>query len=219
MENKQGNSWAEWFTVLKVPILKIAIGDQVFFFSPTHRIRTPGELLKVLKEDAWRIIDSEKPYQADFYETARLFDYFNGQEVPISVAVLTIEAGWKQRREKARQIPIQFHIIFYDKMWNKEKEITSQGLIETYSVIAEVRIFTSQGIPGYRQEAIIEGKKLVRLHGLFATDNEPFTPENDPILNEFFEQASLNSDAPRIKRRGDNKNLSGYMDITFFIKE
>jgi len=84
MENKQGNSWAEWFTVLKVPILKITIGDQVFFFSPTRRINTPGELLKVLKEDAWRIIDLEKPYQAQFHETARLFDYLNGQEVPIS---------------------------------------------------------------------------------------------------------------------------------------
>jgi len=219
MENKQGNSWAEWFTVLKVPILKITIGDQVFFFSPTRRINTPGELLKVLKEDAWRIIDSEKPYQAKFHETARLFDYLNAQEVQIDVAVLTAEAGWKQNREKARQIPINFHAIFYDKMWNKEKEITSQSLIEVYSLKGEVRIVPSQGIPGYRQEAIIEGKKLVRLHGLFATDNEPFTPEDDPILNELFKHASINSEVPRLKRRGDKKNLSGYMDITFFLKE
>jgi len=223
MEDKggcsQGDGWTEWFAVLKVPILKITIDDQVFFFSLTRRINTPGELLKVLKEDAWRIIDSEKPCQAKFYETARLFDYFNGQEATISVAVLTAEAGWKQRREKARQIPINFHVTLHDKIWNKEKEITSQSLIETYSVKAEVRIAPSQGIPGYRQEAIIEGKKFVRLHGLFATDNEPFTPEDDPILKELFKQANINSEVPRLKRRGDKKNLSGYMDITFFLKE
>ncbi|AJB42000.1 MAG: hypothetical protein QXW42_06330 [Thermofilum sp.] len=219
MENKQGNSYTEWFTVLKVPILKITIGDQVFFFSLTRRINTPGELFKVLKEDAWRIIDAEKPYQANFYETARLFDYFSGQEVPISIAVLTAEAGWKQHREKTRQLPIQFHVTLHDKIWNKEKEITSQGLIEIYRVKAEVRIAPSQGIPGYRQEAIIEGKKLVRLYGLFATDNEPFTPEDDPILKELFKQVNINSEVPRIKRRGDKKNLSGYMDITFFLKE
>jgi hypothetical protein len=219
MGNKQGNSWAEWFTVLKVPILKITIEDQVFFFSPTRRINTPGELLKVLKEDKWRIIDSEKPYQAKFYETARLLDYLSGQEATISVAVLTAEAGWKQHREKARQIPIKFHVTLHDKIWNKEKEITSQGLIEIYSVKAEVRLAPSQGVPGYRQEAIIEGKKLVRLHGLFATDNEPFTPEDDPILKELFKQANINSEVPRLKHRGNKKNLTGFMDITFFIKE
>jgi len=223
MEDKggcsQGDGWTEWFAVLKVPILKITIDDQVFFFSPTRRVNTPGELLKVLKEDAWRIINSEKAYQAKFYETARLFDYLNGQEATISVAVLTAEACWKQHREKAKQLPIKFHVTLHDKIWNKEKEITSQGLIEIYRVQAEVRIAPSQGVQGYRQEAIIEGKKLVRLHGLFATDNEPFTPENDPILNELFKQASLNSDVPRIKSRGDKKNLSGYMDITFFLKE
>ncbi|MCC6003781.1 MAG: hypothetical protein LM590_05510 [Thermofilum sp.] len=218
MENKPGNSWAEWFTFLKVPVLKITIEDQVLFFSPTRRINTPGELLKVLKEDAWRIIDSGKAYQAKFHETARLFDYFNGQEVPISVAVLTAEAGWKQRREKSKQLPIQFHVTLNDKIWNKEKEITSQGLIEIYSVKTEVRIALSQGVPGYREETIVESKKLVRLHGLFANDNEPFTLEDDPILTELLKQTSLNSDVPRIKRRGDKKNLSGYMDITFFIK-
>ncbi|NAZ24265.1 MAG: hypothetical protein GU357_00685 [Thermofilum sp.] len=218
MENNQGNSWAEWFTVIKVPILKIAIGDQVFFFSPTHRIRTPGELLKVLKEDAWRIIDSEKPYQANFYETARLFDYFNGQEVPISVAVLTIEAGWKQRREKARQIPIQFHIIFYDKMWNKEKEITSQGLIETYSVIAEVRIFTSHGVPGYREEAIINIKRFERFQGLLTTPFEPFVPEDDPLFGELLHLATINVSVPRMKHDKGKKTNSGYMDITSFLK-
>jgi hypothetical protein len=218
MENKQGDSYTEWFTVLKVPILKITIDDQAFFFSPTRRINTPGELVAVLKEDAWRIIDAEKAHEASFHETARLFDYLNAQEVPISVAVLTAEACWKQHREKAKQLPIKFHVTLNDKIWNKEKEITSQGLIETYSVKGEVRIAPSQGILGYRQEAIIEGKKLVRLHGLFATDNEPFTPEDDPILKELFKQANINSEVPRIKRREDKKNLSGYMDITFFLK-
>jgi hypothetical protein len=219
MENKQGNSWAEWFTVIKVPILKIAIGDQVFFFSPTHRINTPGELLKVLKEDAWRIIDSEKPYQANFYETARLFDYFNGQEVPISVAVLTAEAGWKQRREKARQILINYHVTLHDKMCNKEKELTSQGLIEIYSVKAEVRIAPSRGAPGYREEAIIEGKKLVRLHGLFATYNEPFTPEDDSLFYEVLRQTKNNSTVIHIKRQRNKKNFSECIDLSFFLQD
>jgi hypothetical protein len=217
MENKQGNSWAEWFTVLRVPILKITIGDQVFFFSPTRRINTPGELLKVLKEDAWRIIDLEKPCQAKFFETARLFDYLNGQDAPISVAVLTAEAGWKQRREKARQIPVNFHAIFYDKMWNEEKEITSQSLIEVYSLKAEVRIAPSQGALGYREEVIIEGKKLVRLHGLFATYNEPFTPEDDPIFYEVARQTKNNSTVIRIKHQRNKKNFSECTDLSFFL--
>uniref|UniRef100_A0A7C1CEY2 Uncharacterized protein n=1 Tax=Thermofilum adornatum TaxID=1365176 RepID=A0A7C1CEY2_9CREN len=193
MENKPENISKEWFTVIKLPILKIAIGDQVFLFSPTRRINTPSELFKVLKEDAWRIIDSEKPYQAKFFETARLFDYLSGQEATISVAVLIAEAGWKQRKEKARQIPINFHVTLHDKIWNKEKEITSQSLIEVYSLKAEVRIVPSQGAPGYQEEVIIEGKKLVRLHGLFATYNEPFTSEDDPIFYEVLRQTKNNS--------------------------
>jgi len=218
MENKQGNSWAEWFTVLRVPILKITIGDQVFFFSPTRRINTPSELLAVLKEDAWRIIDSEKPYQAKFYETARLFDYLNGQEAPTSAAVLTAEAVWKQRREKARQIPVNFHAIFYDKMWNKEKEITSQGLIETYSVRGEVRIVTSHGVPGYREEAIINVKRFERFQGLFTTPYEPFVPEDDPLFGELLHLATINISVSRMKHEKGKKTISGYMDITSFLK-
>jgi hypothetical protein len=100
MENKPENISTEWFTVIKVPILKITIGDQVFFFSPTRRINTPGELLKVLKEDAWRIIDSEKAYQANFYETARLLDYLKGREVPISAcSCLNFDGIVLMRRE------------------------------------------------------------------------------------------------------------------------
>ena len=209
MENKQGNSWAEWFTVLRVPILKITIGDQVFFFSPTRRINTPSELLAVLKEDAWRIIDSEKPYQAKFYETARLFDYLNGQEAPTSAAVLTAEAVWKQRREKARQIPVNFHAIFHDKMWNKEKEITSQGLIETYSVKAEVRVAPLRGASEYREEIIIQGKKFTRLQGSLTTYYTPFMPEDANLLWELLQQAAGNSSVPRMKHHRYKKTLSG----------
>ncbi|MCI4463087.1 MAG: hypothetical protein JHC30_02820 [Caldisericum sp.] len=208
MENKQGNSYTEWFTVIKVPILKITIGDQLFFFSPTRRISTPGELLAVLKEDTWRIIDSEKPYQAKFYETARLFDYLSGQEVPISVAVLTAEAGWKQRREKARQIPIKFHVTLHDKIWNKEKEITSQGLMETYSVKAELRVAPLRGASEYREEIIIQGKKFTRLQGSLTTYYTPFMPENANLLWELLQQAAGNSSVPRMKHHRYKKTLS-----------
>jgi len=218
MENKQGKSWVEWFTVLKVPILKIAIGCQVFFFSPTRRINTPGELFKVLKEDAWRIIDSEKPYQAKFYETARLFDYLNGQEATISVAVLTAEAGWKQHREKTRQLPIQFHVTLHDKLWSREKEITIQGILEVYSLKAEVHVAPSLGLPGYREEVIIQGKKFKRLQGLFTIPNEPFIPEDDHLFSELLNLATLNSSVPRIKHHRSKKTLSGYMDITCFLE-
>jgi hypothetical protein len=217
MENKKGNSYTERFTVLKVPILKITIGDQVFFFSPTRRINTPGELLKVLKEDTWRIIDSEKAYQANFYETARLFDYFNGQDVPISVAVLTAEVGWKQRREKARQIPVSFHVIFYDKMWNKEKEITSQGLIETYSVKVEIRLAPLRDVSEYREEIIIQSKKFTRLQGYLTTYYTPFMPEDDNLLWELLQQVAGNSSVPRMRHHRDKKTLSGYTDITYFL--
>jgi hypothetical protein len=203
MEDKggcsQGDGWTEWFTVLKVPILKITIDDQVFFFSPIRRVNTPGELLKVLKEDAWRIINSEKAYQAKFFETARLFDYFNGQEVPISVAVLTAEAGWKLRREKARQIPIKFHVTLHDKIWNKEKEITSQGLMETYSVKAELRVAPLRGASEYREEIIIQGKKFTRLQGSLTTYYTPFMPEDDNLLWELLQQVAGNSSVPRMR--------------------
>jgi hypothetical protein len=218
MENKQGNSYTEWFTVLKAPILKITIEDQLFFFSPTRRINTPGELLKVLKEDAWRIIDSEKPYQANFYETARLYDYFNGQEVPISVAVLTAEACWKQHREKARQIPINFHVTLHDKLWSREKEITIRGVLEVYSLRADVHVAPSQGVPGYREEVIIQGKKFERLQGLFTTPYEPFIPEDDHLFSELLHLITLNSSVPRIKHHRGKQTLSGYMDITCFLE-
>jgi hypothetical protein len=172
----------------------------------------------VLKEDTWRIIDSEKPYQAKFHETARLFDYLNAQEVQIDGAVLTAEACWKERREKARQIPVNFHVIFHDKMWNKEKEITSQGLIETYSVKAEVRILTSHGVPGYREEAIINVKRFERFQGLFTTPFEPFVPEDDPLFGELLHLATINISVPRMKHDKGKKTISGYMDITSFLK-
>ncbi|MCC6002838.1 MAG: hypothetical protein LM590_00650 [Thermofilum sp.] len=223
MEDKggsfSGDSWTEWFTVLKVPIAKIIVGDQVFFFSPTRRVTTPSQLLAVLKEDAWRIIDKEKTYEASFHEEARLFDYFTGEEAPISVLLLTAGAGWKLRREKARQIPIHFQVTLYDKMWNKEKEITTQGVLEVYSLKAEFRIAPSQDLPGYREETIIEGKKFVRLHGLFTTEFDPFTPKDDPISSELLQQAKLNGEVLRIKHHRYKKNLSSYMDITFFLKK
>jgi len=218
MENKQGSSYTEWFTVLKVPILKITIGDQVFFFSPTRRINTPGELLKVLKEDAWRIIDAAKPYQAKFFETARLFDYLNGQEATISVAVLTAEAGWKLRREKARQIPIKFHVTLHDKIWNKEKEITSQGLIEVYSFKAEVRVLPSQGVSGHQEESNINEKKFVKIGGLVTTYHDPFIPENDPIYNDLLYLSRNNNVVSSQKRHLNKKTRSSYRDITEFFQ-
>ena len=218
MENKQGKSWVEWFTVLKVPILKITIGDQVFFFSPTRKINTPNELLAVLKEDAWRIIDSEKAQEASFHEEARLFDYFTGEEAHISVAVLTAEICWKQRREKARQIPIHFHVTFHDKLWSRDKEITIQGILEVYSLRAEVHVAPSLGLPGYREEVIIQGKKFERLQGLFTTPYEPFIPEDNHLLSELLHLTTLNSSVPRIKHHRGKKTWYGYMDITCFLE-
>jgi len=218
MENKPENGWAEWFTVLKVPILKITIGDQVFFFSPVRKITTPSQLLAALKEDAWRIIDAGRAFEASFYEEARLFDYFAGREVPIAVAVLTSESGWKQRREKARQIPIRFHVTLHDKMWSREREIISKGVMEVYSQKAEFHVSPSLGVPGYREMAIIGVKKFERLRGLFTTPYEPFIPENDPLSSELLHLATLNSSVPRIKHHRDKKTLSGYMDITCFLE-
>ena len=218
MENKPGSSWAEWFTVLKVPIAKIIVGDQAFFFSPTRRVTTPSQLLAVLKEDAWRIINAEKAHEASFREEARLFDYFTGEGVHIGVAVLTAEICWKQRREKARQIPINFHVTLHDKLWSREKEITIQGVLEVYSLRAEVHVAPSLGVPGYREEVIIQGKKFERLQGLFTTPYEPFIPEDDPLSNELLHLATLNSSVPRIKHHRGKKTLSGYMDITCFLE-
>jgi hypothetical protein len=218
MENKQGNSYTEWFTVLKVPILKITIEDQVFFFSPTRRINTPGELLKMLKEDAWRIIDAEKAHEASFHEEARLFDYFTGEGIHITVAVLTAETCWKQQREKARQIPIKFHVTLHDKLWSREKRITIQGILEVYSLRTEVHVTPSQGIPGYQEEVIIQGKKFERLQGLFTTPYEPFIPEDDNLFSELLHLSMLNSSVPRIKHHRGKKTLSGYMDITCFLE-
>jgi len=77
--------------------------------------------------------------------------------------------------------------------WSREKEVTSQGVMEVYSLRAEAHVAPSLGVPGYREEVIVQGKKFERLQGLFTTPYEPFIPENDPLSSELLHLATLNS--------------------------
>jgi hypothetical protein len=90
--------------------------------------------------------------------------------------------------------------------------------MEVYSLRAEAHVAPSLGVPGYREEVIVQGKKFERLQGLFTTPYEPFIPENDLLSSELLHLATLNSSVPRIKHHRDKKTLSGYMDITCFLK-
>jgi hypothetical protein len=43
--------WADWFMVVKVPVVKVEVGDQLLFFTPTRRVESLDELYSVLRKD------------------------------------------------------------------------------------------------------------------------------------------------------------------------
>jgi len=210
--------WTDWFTLVRFPIAKVRVEEQVLFFAPTRRVGSLGELYSVLREDVWRVAGSRGVFEACFSGEVRLFDYFTGEELPVEVRLLSAECGWRGWREKGRGVPVRFKVVLRDRLWRREREVEVSGVLEVYSTRAEVRVLPSPGGLGYREEALVGGRKFVRTLSLFAATNEPFTPWDDDLARELREQLSSGKPAPRAKRGKRERTLSGYIDLGFFLR-
>ncbi|MCC6004328.1 MAG: hypothetical protein LM590_08300 [Thermofilum sp.] len=214
--------WADWFMVVKVPVVKVEVGDQLLFFTPTRRVESLGELYSVLRKDVWRIIRVRSIFEASFSEEVRLFEYLAGEELPVEARVLSAECGWRGVRERARHLPVLFKVVLHDAFWDRRREVEARGVLELYSTRAEVRVVPSPGVLGYREEVVVNGREFVRVRGLFTAldEYEPFTPKDDELERELALPAPAGGlPAPKIRRRRRMGTLSGYMDLAFFLRE
>jgi len=218
--------WADWFAVARVPVLKVSVGGQPLFFTPTRRVRSLGELRSALGSLRDTLLRDAAAgvggFLASFSEEVRLFEYLTGEELPVEARVLSAECGWRGVRERARHLPVLFKVVLHDAFWDRRREVEARGVLELYSTRAEVRVVPSPGVLGYREEVVVNGREFVRVRGLFTAldEHEPFTPKDDDLERELALPAPAgNLPAPKIKRRRRMGTLSGYMDLAFFLRE
>jgi hypothetical protein len=162
----------QWFVVVRIPILKITVGDQTLRFAPIHEDDPweqrvfPYRCLKVIQQ-------ARGVLEATRYAYARLYNYFTGEELPIEVRTTNAEYALPGWRERARHVPVLFKILLEDPQWRKEKVVRAHALLEVYSARGEVNSCARA-----REEWVeLGGKKFTRVLGLFSTANDPFVCE------------------------------------------
>jgi hypothetical protein len=162
-----------WFVVVRIPVLKIAVGDSVLRFAPVEegmylwgQREFPYRCLKVVQQ-ARGVLEVTR------YAYARLYNYFTGEELPIEVRTTNAEYALPGWRERARHVPVLFKILLEDPQWRKEKVVRAHALLEVYSARGEVNSCVCA-----REEWVeLGGKKFTRTLGLFSTANDPFVCE------------------------------------------
>jgi hypothetical protein len=163
-----------WFVVVRIPVLKIAVGDQVLRFAPIHE----GDLWEArmfpyrclrLAEQARGVLEVTR------YAYARLFDYFSGAELPIDTRITYVEYALPGWRERARHVPVLFKVLLEDPQWRREKIARARALLEIYSARGEVNS-CARAFP-CEEWVVLGGKKFTRTLGFFSTANDPFVCE------------------------------------------
>jgi hypothetical protein len=169
----------KWFTVVKIPFLKIALGDQRLLYSVTGRVGFRAYLTypcpyrdfvdKVLE------IMRAREHVVETIDEAALFDYLSATELPVDAriahAYYAFEFQWVKKT-----IPIKFVIHLKDRLWRKEREIKADAELETYSKKASVVIPPQRfsWAMAYDEEVTIDGRVFRRVHGMFTTERSPF---------------------------------------------
>jgi hypothetical protein len=171
-------SRVDWFTVVKVPIAKIKVAEQIFRFLPMKRFTSQSNLYSDVKRFLLDIQRYRKNIETKFYEEARLYNYLTGEELPITTTLIIEEFGWLGWHMKSKKYPVTFRITLHDKMWNKDKQVLLHGYFEVYSLKVVVRSFSDTSNSGRREEIIINNKKFLRYRGLFSNIYDPFIPES-----------------------------------------
>jgi len=166
----------QWFTILKVPILKLVIGEQVLRFAPVScdigEREFPSRCLRLAEQ---------RVCEVTHYARVRLFDYFSATELPIDARITHVEYALPGLRIKARHVPIAFKILLEDPQWHREKTVKMQALLEVYSARAHVR-HDSECSAFCQEWVVVNGKKFVRTLGLFSTVYDPFVASGEEVV-------------------------------------
>jgi hypothetical protein len=161
---------AMWFTIVKVPILKLVIGDQVLRFAPVScdigERELPSRCLRLAEQ---------RVCEVTHYARVRLFDYLTGAELPIREEVRYIEYALPGMRMRAWHTLIIHKVLLQDPQWRREKIVKTRTLLEVYSARGEVNS-CARAFP-CEEWVVLGGKKFTRTLGLFSTANDPFVCE------------------------------------------
>jgi hypothetical protein len=170
----------QWFTIVKVPLLKLAIGDQTLRFAPLpegdpweQRV-FPYRCLKVVQQ-------ARGVLEATYYAYARLFDYFSGAELPIDARITYAEYALPGWRERARHTLVLFKVLLEDPQWRREKVVKARGLLEVHSARGEVQRDPERSL-FYQEWVVLSGKKFTRVLGIFSTANDPFVASGEEVV-------------------------------------
>jgi hypothetical protein len=181
---RRGESVEEqWFTVVRVPLLLLSIGEQRLLYSVTGRVGwrclvtypSPDPTLvgRILE-----LIHAKGEQRIELRDEAITYDYFTGSELPVEVGVFHAHYAF-QFQWVRKSVPVRFIVYLVDKFWHKEREIKADATLEAYSEKAELVIEPAPSwVAGYDEEVTINGKTYRRIHGLFTSERTPFVDKD-----------------------------------------
>ena len=126
-------------TVLRIPVLVIAVGDQVVLFAPSGCVRK-SELDESGFVERHLHLARERAVECERAAPVRLFrDYITGEELPVASELCYVERA-VQGRERAAAVPVRFKVALYDAFWNAEKRVEAEARLLVYSAAARLEV-------------------------------------------------------------------------------
>ncbi|MEM0233818.1 MAG: hypothetical protein QXX32_00890 [Thermofilum sp.] len=171
----------KWFTVVKVPLLRVIVDRQVMLYTVTGRIEYSAFILFPAPHPSFidKVLELIRVKDAcvETIDEAMLFDYFTGGELPVDVSVFHAYYAFEFQWVK-KAIPIRFILNLKDRFWGRERKIMTDATMETYSKKAEIVVKpprpTMVWASSYDEEVTIDEKTFIRIHGIFTTERSPF---------------------------------------------
>jgi hypothetical protein len=172
-----------WFTVVKVPLLRVAIGEQVLLYTVTGRVgfRAYISYPAPYPDFVDRVLETMRARDQQCVERideATLYDYFTGEELPIHTETAYANYAFQFQWVK-KAVPIKFIVHLKDRLWRRERVVEQSTTLETYSLKAGITVKPPKPWEmAYDEEVQINGVLFRRIHGLFTSERTPFVGED-----------------------------------------
>jgi len=172
-----------WFTVVKVPVLRVSVAAQTLLYTVTGRVGFRAYLAYPrpypdFVEKVLEFMRAKDQQCVEAIDEATLYDYFTGEELPIHTEIAYANYAFQFQWVK-RTIAIKFVVNLKDKFWKKERKIETSATMETYSTKATVNVKPLRPWEmAYDEETQINGVLFRRIHGMFTNERTPFVGED-----------------------------------------
>jgi hypothetical protein len=171
-----------WFTVVKVPLLRLSVGDSTLIYSVTGRVGFRSYLTypSPYPDFVDRVLGlmRAKEHAVERIDEATLYDYFTGEELPIHTETAYANYAFQFQWVK-KAVPIKFIVHLKDRLWRRERVVEQSTTLETYSLKAGITVKPPKPWEmAYDEEVQINGVLFRRIHGLFTSERTPFVGED-----------------------------------------